>query len=250
MPFVHSGMSPSAPDTWERLPWDSAFFGIEIARFTETRATADDLASAIRRAGQRSIQCLYFLADADDPESVRAAEENGFRLVDVRVTLDRSVPADAAAAHADDGIRPATPTDVPRLISIARVSHRNTRFHRDVRFDAQRADELYAVWIERAVSGALAHAVWVVDAGAGPLGYLAASRDGTRSSISLVAIDSSHRGLGYGERLMRTALGWSGAQGLNRMTAVTQGHDAAAVRFYERSGFTVQQVQFWYHFWT
>jgi dTDP-4-amino-4,6-dideoxy-D-galactose acyltransferase len=242
-------MSRSAPDTCERLPWDSGFFGVSIARVTRTRATAGDLASAVRWAGHSSIDCLYFLADADHHESVRAAEENGFSLVDVRVTLERSV-APGATADDDADVRLATLDDLPRLASIARTSHRNTRFHRDRHFDARRADEMYAVWIERAVRGELADAVWVIDRGDGPLGYLAASRDGACSSIGLVAIDAACRGAGYGRRLVATALRWAAGQALTRVSVVTQGHDAAALRFYESSGLTARRVQLWYHYWS
>jgi GNAT superfamily N-acetyltransferase len=241
-------MSRSAPDTCERLPWDSDFFGVAIARVTQPRATAGDLAAAVRWAGQASINCLYFLADADHHESVRAAEENRFALVDARATLERGVPA--AEGGDDASVRLATLEDLPRLTSIARVSHRNTRFHRDTRFDARRADEMYAVWIERAMRGEMAAAVWVVDQGDGPLGYLAVSRDAGCASIGLVAIDASCRGLGYGGRLIRTALRWAAGQNLTRMSVVTQGHEAPALRFYESSGFTARRVQLWYHYWS
>ena len=177
-PSGHSGMSRSAPDTCERLPWDSDFFGVAIARVTHD--AGHGRRSCIRGqswAGHSSIDCLYFLADADHHESVRAAEENGFSLVDVRVTLERSV-ATGATADDDADVRLATVDDLPRLASIARTSHRNTRYPRDRHFDARRADEMYAIWIERAVRGELADAVWVIDRGDGPFGYLAASRDG------------------------------------------------------------------------
>ena len=236
-------------DTTERLDWDSAFFGLTIARVTPTRATSRELASAVRWACDASVDCLYFLADADDDASVRAAEENGFSLVDVRLTLERPVSPDVSE-QADAAVRPATLEDLPILVSIARVSHRNTRFHRDGRFDAQRADEMYAVWIERAVKGELADAAWVVDVGSGPVGYLTVSRDGACALIGLVAVDPSSRGLRYGERLVGSALRWAAGKRLGRLVVRTQGHEARAVRFYERAGFTTSAVQFWYHYWS
>ncbi len=201
-------------------------------------------------ATAESIDCLYFLADADDRDSVRAAEENGFSLVDMRLTLERTVSPAASVEEDDAAIRAATLDDLPALTSIARVSHRNTRFHRDSRFGAQRADDMYAVWIERSVKGELAHATWVVDQGDGPLGYLAVSRDATCASIGLVAVDAPCRGRRYGERLLGTALRWTAEEGLSRISVVTQGHEASAVRFYERAGFTTRSVQFWYHYWS
>ena len=238
------------PETTERLDWDSAFFGLAIARVTLTRATSRELAGAVRWTSDASIDCLYFLADAADGASVRAAEENGFSLVDVRLTLERPVSPDVSSEQDDAAVRPATLDDLPVLTSIARLSHRNTRFHRDNRFDAQRADDMYAVWIERAVKGELADAAWVVDVGSGPVGYLTVSCDGVCASIGLVAVDASSRGLRYGERLVSSAVRWAAGQRLARLVVRTQGHEARAVRFYERAGFTTSAVQFWYHYWS
>ena len=243
-------MSSSTPDACTRLAWDSEFFGVSIARVLRTRVTTDELAAARRWAREASIDCLYLLAEAEDDETVRAAEQNGFSLVDVRVTLDRAVAAAGAFDDAAIGARRATPEDLPRLTAIARVSHRNTRFHRDPRFDPTRADELYAVWIERAVRGEQAGPVWVVDGAAGASGYLTLSRDADHASIGLVAMDASARGQGGGGRLLEAALHWSAEQGVSRLSVVTQGHQAASMRFYERRGFATRLVQFWYHFWT
>jgi dTDP-4-amino-4,6-dideoxy-D-galactose acyltransferase len=247
MRSVHSAMSPSPPDVY-RLPWDSEFFGVAIARVTPSRIAAADLASVTRWADEAGIDCVYFLADPADRESVSGAEGSGFSLVDVRVTLGRDVSRGAGAVD-DPAVRPARPEDTLALREIARVSHRTTRFHRDARFDPERADEMYAVWIERAVAGELAQAVWVVDAGFGPLGYVTASREGACAAIGLIAVEPGSRGRGYGERLVRAALTWAGEQNAARMSVVTQGHEAAAIRFYERSGFTTQHVQLWYHYW-
>ena len=235
---------------FETRPWDSAFFGARIAQITARRATADALALAVERARQEAIDCLYFLADADDAETVRAAEANRFALVDVRLTLgctiDRGSPGDS---YGDGTIRAARPVDLPQLMDVARVSHRYTRFHADTRFDPDRSDELYAHWIERSVAGELADAVWVVDIDGAPRGYITASRGVTAASIGLVAVAPEYRGRGYGDRLLRTMMHWAATEGLDRASVVTQGRSAPAVRFYERAGFTASTVEFWYHRW-
>jgi ribosomal protein S18 acetylase RimI-like enzyme len=240
-------MPPSTREAAERLAWDSAFFGVSIGRVAGTRPTGEDLARALRWASDASIDCLYLLADAGDPAAVRAAEAHGFSLADIRVTLDR--PAAGPSGGEDGGIRAARVEDVPGLAAIARASHRNTRFHRDTRFDARRADEMYAVWIERAVKGELADRVWVVDEGNGPAGYLAAARGDASASIGLVAVDAACRGRGYGERLVGAVLRWAAAAGAARISVVTQGQEPSALRFYERAGFTTRRVQLWYHYW-
>jgi GNAT superfamily N-acetyltransferase len=240
---------------WEPRPWDSEFFASRIGHVAARRVTNAELSRIVGDATAASMRCLYLLADADDDETLRAADANGFFLVDVRMTLECAIPAGDPQLPADAGgdagrsIRPARTGDLPELTALARISHRNTRFHRDGHFDPARSDEMYAVWIERSVRGELADVVWVVDAGRGPRGYLTLSRDAAGSTIGLVAVDAEYRGRGYGDQLLRTALQWTAEQGLPLTSVVTQGRSAAAVRFYERAGFTTRSVQLWYHRW-
>ena len=234
---------------WTPRPWDSAFFGVSIAQIATNRSTPEELARAVRDADDASIDCLFFLADAGDSESLRGAEANGFALVDIRLTLECAVETASRKMEECGSIRPARLEDLPELMALARVNHRNTRFYRDRHFDRARCDELYAVWIERSVSGALAEIVWVVDVDAAPRGYLTLSGGSDAATIGLVAVDAAYRGRGYGDRLLHAAVRWASDRGLPRISVVTQGHSAAAVRFYQRAGFTASLVQLWYHRW-
>jgi len=73
------------------LDWDSEFFGRRIAHVVAHRLTADLVDDVLAWSKTHGIECLYCLADADDPATVRLAEEHGFRHVDVRVTLRTSL---------------------------------------------------------------------------------------------------------------------------------------------------------------
>ena len=73
----------------EHLEWDTEFFGIRIARVTTSSLDDATAARVVEWARAESVDCLYYLADAVNPESGRAAERAGFRLVDFRVTLAR-----------------------------------------------------------------------------------------------------------------------------------------------------------------
>jgi ribosomal protein S18 acetylase RimI-like enzyme len=245
-------------------PWDSAFFGVSIAQIDTNRSTPQELARAVDDARDAAIDCLYFLADAGDAETVRGAEANGFALVDIRLTLEcpiatggTGLPDDVEATPGDTirpseqgaAIRTARPHDLAALMALARANHRNTRFYHDTHFDRARCDELYAVWIERSVTGELADVVWLVESGGAPRGYLTLRAGSGTATIGLVAVDAEYRGRGYGDRLLQAAARWATRQGLRQISVVTQGRSAAAVRFYERAGFTTSLVQLWYHRW-
>ena len=125
-----------AGEVCDRLEWDSAFFGVPIARVRANRLTGE-LASAIDGwAEAHAIRCLYFLADLAHMPTVRLAEEHGYRLVDIKVTyeariaeLQRVVPQAKMPA-----IRIAVPEDIPAFREMARHSYPGTRFYNDPGF--------------------------------------------------------------------------------------------------------------------
>jgi dTDP-4-amino-4,6-dideoxy-D-galactose acyltransferase len=55
--------------------------------------TREALARIDDWSAREQVECLYFLADSADPETAPLAEAAGFRLVDVRVTLERRMAA-------------------------------------------------------------------------------------------------------------------------------------------------------------
>jgi dTDP-4-amino-4,6-dideoxy-D-galactose acyltransferase len=234
----------------ELLEWDSAFFGVRIGRVRGHRLSDDTAAAALEWASREAVECLYFLADAADDDTVRAAERHAFALTDVRFELAASI-VPGRLDLVPSVIRPAQASDLGRLSRLARTSHRNTRFYADAHFDRQRCDDLYALWLERSFSGELADVVFVPEVDGAPAGYVTVRRtpNGT-ARVGLVAIDPARRGAGHGAGLLAAAKQWCAARDIRQLTVVTQGRNAAAVRFYERAGFAAESVGFWYHRWS
>ncbi len=229
------------------LPWDTDFFGVRIARVEGDRLTHEDVAAAIRWAEGERIDCLYALVDAGDTPSLRALEAQRFELADLRWTLEREVPPGAAAPP--DAARLAVPDDRAALAALARTSHRNTRFHEDARFDAARADEMYAVWITKALDDP--DALVLVPPGVPePAGYLALHAvSAPDARIGLIAVAPALQGGGRGEALVAAGLAHLSRAGVRRVSVVTQGRNPRAIRFYERCGFRTASCRFWYHRW-
>jgi len=228
------------------LEWDSDFFGCRIASLQPTRLDAASARIALDWCATREIECLYFLSELE-PQSVAAAEAHGFRLVDVRMTLETRLASPGSAAPA--AVRVVQPNDVPALRAIARASHRDTRFYSDTRFDRSRCDALYETWIERSCHG-YADEVLIVDVDGRAAGYISchASASG-EGQIGLVGVDAAVRGRGIGRALLDAALSWFGGRQIAHVTVVTQGRNYAAQRLYQRSGFVTGSVQLWYHRW-
>ncbi len=234
-------------DVCERLEWDSAFFGVPIARIRARRLT-EALAERIDAwAAAQRIRCLYFLADVDDMPTVRIAEQHDYRLVNVQVTLEvspneliRAVPE----AQMPD-LRIAVPEDIPALRAIARGSFRGTRFYNDPEFCDARCEELYATWIERSVQG-WADCVYVVGPAGAPYGFVTCHRDGR---MGLLGVRADKRGCGYGLALCQAGIDWLVSRRPDSIRLITQGANVQMQRILQRLGASVTGTALWYHRW-
>ena len=231
------------------LEWDSNFFGVHIGRIESHRLSPAILAQATEWARENRIDCLYFLSVADDPQTIHLAEQNHFQHVDVRMTLERTIPdALEAPASTDATVRLGREEDLPSLRSIAAASHHDTRFYFDGHFDHARCDQLYETWIEKSLHG-FADAVLVAERNGAPVGYVTLNLRESESQIGLIAIAGGHQGKGLGRLLVEQSLEWARQHGARRMKVVTQGRNVAAQRLYQRCGFVTASFELWYHRW-
>ena len=229
------------------LPWDSNFFGIGVGRVEAERMTPDEAAAAVAWARANDIDCLYALVAAEHTPTIRAMESAGFEFADVRLTLERNLPAEAVEGRLR--IREASSADAERLRALARVSHHNTRFYQDGRFDRARCDELYAIWVSKVLAEADG-LVLVPEVNGIVSGYLALHDAASQTArIGLIAVAAEVQGRRVGEMLVADGLRRVYERGARRAVVVTQGRSARAVRFYEKCGFRTSACQFWYHRW-
>jgi len=229
------------------LEWDSKFFGRRIARANANRLTQELLRQVQSWCDAERIDCLYFLADSADAETVRLAEEADFHLVDVRVTLEHDL-AGITPDHGSGGVRPFQPADLQALRAIARASHRDSRFYYDENFPDSLCDSLYETWLENSARG-FAEAVLVGEHQARPAGYITCHFAGAAGQIGLFAVAQEAQGRGLGQQLVNAALGWFERQGASEVTVVTQGRNVRGQRSYQKCGFSTRSVELWYHYW-
>lgn len=235
----------------EYLEWDSNFFGKRIARSQTSQLTIENVGDILLWCERHRIDCLYFLADSTDPETPTVAECNNFHLVDIRLTLECLLETTPAFNSGRLEIRPAQTTDIPTLRTIARTSHKHSRFYYDGNFSATSCDALYETWIEKSCLGWARRVFVGVDSGL-PIAYITCDGGTSRAvagSIGLVGVAKEAQRTGVGTILVNRALHWFGEQGLKKVSVVTQGRNVRAQRLYQRNGFLSRSTQLWYHKW-
>jgi dTDP-4-amino-4,6-dideoxy-D-galactose acyltransferase len=230
----------------ERLEWDSDFFGFGVGRIPAKRLTSSEAAECARQARALDLRCVYFLADPGDPDTWRAAIEAGFDPVDIRVelALDR-LPNGRPASNCVL----AGPNDLTATVGLARGAFEASRFFRDRRFPAGKAEELFSIWTESGIIRADGFTV-LLRLDEGPAGFASARvSSGDSGRIELVAVSPAARGRGVGLQLLDACLAELSRRGVARVSVVTQGSNDAAQRLYERAGFRTRSLGIWFHGW-
>ena len=226
------------------LAWDSEFFGRRIAQLTGPHLRDAEVQDIVVWCRAERIECLYFLAASDCPETLSTAQRHGFEWVDLRVTCERKSTGNPESQSIEPvKVRPHTEADLPSLAGIARGAHTDSRFFFDTRFDRERAAELYACWIRRACKD---DHVLVAECSGQPVGYLSCTRTG---EIGLAGLAPDFQGRGIGRALLAAGLAWFAGQGIGDLRVVTQGRNVAAQRLYQSAGFRTRSVECWFHKW-
>lgn len=237
------------------LAWDTDFFGCRIGRVQGNRLDPERSAQIDAWARTNQIDCLYFLADADHAPTTHLAEQNGYHLQDVRLTLDTARPLDTPSSlpDAENGVyyRPAQTQDVDALSTTVRAAYTQSRFFHDPRFPDARCADFYETWLRRSILERYADHVLVAANADEPLGFVTCDADQSTQSgqIGLIGVSTGARGQGIAGGLVQRALGWFWAQGMQRAIVVTQGRNITAQRLYQRFGFRTHDVALWYHRW-
>lgn len=234
------------------LPWDTDHFGLRIGRVNRRHLTEASVQEIVEWQNSEAIECLYFLADFDDPETARLAQAYNFQLVDIRITLEWTSGRGQLARFDPDSqltMRSFQPADVPILMEIAKKSHTDTRFFFDQNFPREKCESLYEIWVRGSCENP-ADQVLVAEVGGLTVGYITFKvTDETEGQISLVGIEKQARGKGVGKSLVNAALDWFAGRNVRSVQVITQGRNVAAQRLYQKCGFATRSVQLWYHRW-
>jgi dTDP-4-amino-4,6-dideoxy-D-galactose acyltransferase len=248
-------MSSPDPVACDFLPWDTEFFGRRIARVRGDTLNPQRAAQVDSWSRCNQIQGLYFLSCANDPATVRTAEQHGFQLVDVRLTFERALNGESkpepSSRSTGTSVRTFQPTDLSALQAVARVAHKDTRFFGDTHFSPGRAEDLYSTWITLESQGGAAILFVATIPPDQAVGYISCHLDASHKEgrIGLLGVDAAVHGRGIGQSLVNAALDWFREQGVAVATVVTQGKNRSAQRLYQRCGFLTHDLQFWYHKW-
>lgn len=231
------------------LPWDSGFFGIATARLIHQLSNQEDLSRALAALRASNIRLVYWNTKED--ECKHWGEELGGTYLGVKSTYSRLIhahnrPADARLNCCECLVPSLDTTD---LTALAIACGEHSRFAIDPNFPRSCFTALYVEWMRRSVARELASEVFVIRKAHEVAGLVTVAQHGGTGEIGLLSVGRFHRGNRFGESLVLRACDWFAEQGCNEACVVTQKHNVAACRLYEKCGFRQTQAEHVFHFW-
>ncbi|MFN2447588.1 MAG: N-acetyltransferase family protein [Vicinamibacterales bacterium] len=248
------------------LAWDTAFFGVPMARLDYVLRSGDGARSVyesavdafLARCLATGLRHLSARLDVADSLGVAVLEERGFRLMDTLVTYV-SHPKRQAPRHVKGvgTIRPFVPEDLEHILEITRDAYRGFRgrFQLDPHLPRDRSDALYVEWARRCCDGGMADRVYVADDGHGGLhGWSSVRLVEPVSTIGEVSVFAGSLGAvrpdrpgGYAALIGAAARDNHAAGALTE--AQTQNHNFAMIRVLEAVGAQYARAEYTFHAW-
>ncbi|MDH4066809.1 MAG: hypothetical protein OEW19_20605, partial [Acidobacteriota bacterium] len=248
------------------LAWDSAFFGITMARLDillrGPAAGAESLRDAVRAVidGCRNAGILHVTArvDAADLQAVSVLEDAGFRLMDALVSYFTHPHKEPPRAVRVVGrIRALEPQDVDEVLAVTREAYRGFRgrFQVDPHLPADRADEFYLEWARQCLSGRMADRVVVADDGQGGIyGWASTRRVEPASSVGgttlwIGSLGACRRDMPGAYAGLIRSLAMANFEAGEVTETQTQNHNISTVRIYEAVGAKYVRGDYTFHAW-
>lgn len=231
------------------LNWDSEFWGFPIATFEGDKLCKESLKKSNSYCYKENISCLYFLANGSDPKTLKFAYENGFKFVDVRIEMEL-VTSSLTCLKKNTDIRSVVKKeDLDSIKAIARKSHTESRFFKDLNFERRKCKIFYEKWIERDFDlGTILG--FYPDCEKIARGYITVTSESpSNARIGLLAVEDDYRGKGTAFKLLEEAIATSIKKGVEKLVVTTQGTNKHALSLYEKIGFRTSNVTIWFHKW-
>ncbi len=172
---------------------------------------------------------------------------NGFRVVDVALTLEGAIASTGVGA----AVRFARPADRETVARIAGTAFRYSRFHLDPLIPSEIANAIKSEWAANYFNGKRGDGMVVAERDGRVAGFLQLLWEADeRLLIDLIAVDPADQGQGIGRDMIRFAsqYGTGDHRRPKRIKVGTQAANTSSVRLYESLGLCLVNAQYVLHY--
>jgi GNAT superfamily N-acetyltransferase len=233
------------------LPWDTDFLGHSIGRLvvSEEQVGLQDLDKALEQARMSHIECLYVEISFSQLKLLEYCSSNQFLLVDFKTTLSK--PIDPVKPQVQNNRICYKPFEhyFVDLIPIVDLLSRKSRFSLDPHFGYAKSQELYREWFRKSFYEGYCQHFLTYLRDDRPVGFATLKTKERVGFIDLLGVSESEQGKGIGSALIQSVEQQAASMGFSVVKIVTQGHNIAALRTYQRAGYMTDSVSVFYHKW-
>jgi dTDP-4-amino-4,6-dideoxy-D-galactose acyltransferase len=233
------------------LPWDSEKLGLKSARvsfvWSEPSVCARLCRCAVEHGRRDGYGYLFTRIDARDLDVVQACEKAGLVVVDSILSQYIQVETAPELGEAARGItlREAGPSDAALMEDLVGATLTRSRFHDDPKVGPERGREIYREWARNSVNGLNDYTV-IAEVNGEPASFLSvkdvpAARGGFGfgyGRIEIVGVLPRHRGIGLVQAMTAALVRACPRLDWQRLGVGTQVWNVAAIRGYQKAGFT------------
>lgn len=236
---------------FQKLEWDSKFFGINIGYVSCLRLTPNIEKHIKKYIRKEKIDLLEYLCNCHDKESVSTAEKNGYSFVDIRITFEKVLKDKIDVEERENYyVRKGERNDIKKLKEIAKNIYKYSRYYYDPNFNRDKVVEFYSNWVEKAILGQFDDYGYVLYHCEQPIGFCTIKEQPLNTAkIGLIGLHADYLGNGLGKYLLDMTLKKLRDNGINYVEVVTQGRNYTAQRLYQKCGFITKMTELWYHKW-
>ena len=233
---------------YQILDWDSDLFGIKVAKIIKPDLSADEIKSILCELKQKSVKLVYW---ASDKKCDNEIDQLGGKLVDTKTTFTIDFRnLNVQNIDSDDIVESYSPSiPIAEIEDLAIQSGEYSRFAVDPNFKKENFVALYKIWVNRSINKEIAKEVLMIRESNKVIGMITLGEKNGRGDIGLLAVDKSYRGKGYGEKLVSAAQSWFIQNRYTIGQVVTQDKNISACNFYKKYGYSIDKIEYFYHFW-
>lgn len=235
---------------YQILDWDTQILGIPTAKILPSRLTVEKLNEILQDLKKQKINLVYWASDSSDNSSQRAAADLQGLLTDRKITycmdLHNFSQSQVDLSEVESYREQLPNKELKQLaMSIAVLS----RFSNDPKISYSQLDKVYTTWLENSTRRKIAQEVLVIKKHEKIIGMTTLGEKNSRGDIGLLAVDPEYRGQQIGVRLVSASQQWCIENGYKLAQVVTQKDNVAACKLYEKCGYTIDTIEYFYHFW-
>lgn len=228
------------PNLFTSRAWDSDFFNRSI--FT---IDLDALRTKVENWPKNSL--ITVKVDAGKYQSLEHINNFNFSFVEGELAFQKKLlEMTQPASSTDFDAYLATGSSLDELKHIVSDLYIYSRF-REPWFTAKERNSFYQRWIENSVYSKFDDCCLVLRSQGYISGFVTVRIQGLVATIGLIGVTTPFQGKGIGKQLLELVQNYSASKKAKIIKVATQTSNISAAKLYEKNGFSVTNISYWFY---